>query len=289
MKFLLVEGVHSTEDVRLLVLEEAKKYFDTVLSVPLSKLKIECLRGENKVYYKNTLLNDFDAFYIRVFAEDFAFAQPVLYCLSKSRGVMPHCLEAFSITNNKYHTTKLVSELNIKVPATALTTTPEATMQIVEKIGYPAVVKLLSGFGGKGVMLVNSEKELKPILDTLNIFEEFICLQEYIPAGKKDIRYLVVDDDVIAILREGKDWRANVSIGGKAAEIPVEKELKDTAIKAAKFLGLKICAVDFVQNVQQENYLIEVNFTPGFMKNYLHNRIPRAIVKYLYKCAKRKK
>ena len=30
MKFLLIEGIHSTEDVRLLILEEAKKYFDTV-------------------------------------------------------------------------------------------------------------------------------------------------------------------------------------------------------------------------------------------------------------------
>ena len=160
MKFLLIEGIHSTEDVRLLILEEAKKYFDTVLSVPLSKLKIECIRGENKVYYKNTLLNEFDVAFIRVFAEDFAFAQLVLYSL-KSCKVIPHCLEAFSITNNKYHTTKLVSELDINIPTTSLTTTPEATMQIVKKIGYPAVVKLLSGFGGKGVMLINSDKELK--------------------------------------------------------------------------------------------------------------------------------
>ncbi len=288
MKFLLIEGIHSTEDVRLLILEEAKKYFDTVLSVPLSKLKIECIRGENKVYYKNTLLNEFDVAFIRVFAEDFAFAQPVLYSL-KSCKVMPHCLEAFSITNNKYHTTKLVSELDINIPTTSLTTTPEATMQIVKKIGYPAVVKLLSGFGGKGVMLINSDKELKPILDTLNIFEEFICLQEYVPAGKKDIRYLVIGSNVIAIQRIGKDWRANVSIGGKAYEVPPEKELKDISLKVAKFLGLEICAVDFVQTPQQENYLIEVNFTPGFMKDFLHNRIPRAIVKYLYDKAKLRK
>ena len=288
MKFLLVTGKRSTSESRHLVLEEAKKLFETVLSVPLDKIRVECKNGENKLYYKNQDLTQFDVVYVRLFSGDFVFGQIVLDILEASPKVYtPNCVESFQVTNHKYYTVKQLSDVGIPVPATALSVSPESAHHQAHRFGFPVVVKLLSGFGGKGVMLSNSEAEFKPVLDTLKVFKEFICTQEFLETKQgesgSDIRYYVLGEEVFAVKRQSKkgEWRANVSRGGRARQIEVDPKLKKIALKSAQVLGLDVCAVDFIET-EEGHRVVEVNFTPGAIIKTFGNKVVKKFVRALH-------
>lgn len=66
-------------------------------------------------------------------------------------------------------------------------------------------------------MRASSIEELKPLIDTLELFGETICLQEFVDNPGEDVRVLVVGEDTYCYKRVGgeEEWRSNVSSGGK--------------------------------------------------------------------------
>ncbi len=290
MKLCILSG-ESGIDVKPLIIDEVKKKFDSVLYVPLNKIRITCREGKTKIFYKNMNLAEFDVVWVRVFGEDFVLAEMVLEILENSDAYIQSTAEAFQICNHKFYTVKVVAGIGIPVPDSSLSITPDVAAAIVNKTGFPAVIKLLSGFGGKGVMLVRSEEEFKPILETLRVFDEFISTQEYLNADATDYRALVIGKEIVGIKRRGAkgEWRANVSTGGTAEFIELDENIKKMALSAAELLGADICAVDFLIT-PEGTYLVEINFTPGMIKAFFGNKIAKKVVKFLYeKALERKK
>ncbi|MBU2101044.1 RimK family alpha-L-glutamate ligase [Candidatus Micrarchaeota archaeon] len=287
MKFLYIGGSNERQETKQMILEEAHKFFDTVLFAPLSKIKIECINGKTKLMFKGTDLTSFNACYARFFSKDLMFGEIVLDLLNQSDVFIPLTPEGFQITNHKYFTVKVLSRENIPVPVSSLAVTPQTAIDMSNKIGYPVIIKLLSGFGGKGIMLANSESEFRPVLDTLKVFKEFISTQEYVKSENYDIRCLVFGEEVFGIKRicaEG-EWRTNVSRGGKAVEVELSSAMKEDALKVSAILGLGVCAVDFMET-EGKYKLIEVNFAPGFVPDFFGNKFPKILMRYLYKKTK---
>lgn len=287
MKFLLINGSKAKQETAQLVINEAKKYFDTVLSLPLNKIRIECVDGKTRLLYKDTDLRKFDVCYPRFFAEDFLFGQIVLDILWSSRTYLPNCPESFEVANNKYMTVQLLSEIDVPLPATALSVSQKSAMEISEKLGFPIVVKLISGFGGKGVMRMQSMQEFKPVLDTLVVFEEFLCTQEFVDGQGKDLRCYVIGDDVLAVRRYAAagEWRSNISRGGRAELTSLPKQYKEIVLKSAKVLGMELATVDIVETKHGPR-VIEANFCPGLILRFFGRKFVKAFVKFFYKKAK---
>ncbi|HZX19695.1 MAG TPA: RimK family alpha-L-glutamate ligase [archaeon] len=290
MKICIISGV-SGNDVKPIIIEEAQKKFDSVLFVPLNKIRIACREGKTSIYYKHTDLSQYDAVWVRVFGEDFVLGELVLDILENSNAYVQSNAEAFQICSHKYYTVKVASAIGIPVPDSSLCVTPEVASKMIKTTGFPAVIKLLSGFGGKGVMLVNSEEEFTPILETLRVFDEFISTQDYIPADAMDYRALVTGNKVMGIKRKGAkgEWRANVATGGTAELIELDDNIKEMAVRAAELIGAEICSVDFLKT-KDKYYLVEINFTPGMIKKFFGNKIAKLIIAFLYeKAVERKK
>lgn len=288
MKLCILSGT-SGEDVKPLIIEEAQKKFDSLLYVPLKKIRITCREGKTTIFYKNRDLSEFDVVWLRAFGEDFVLAEMVLEILENSGVYVQSTAEAFQVCNHKFYTVKVASSIGIPVPDSSLSVTPEVATQMVKKSGFPAIIKLLSGFGGKGVMMVESEEEFKPILETLRIFDEFISTQEYLKAGAVDYRALVIGEKVIGIKRTGVEgeWRANVSIGGTAEFVELGEDVEKMALSAAELLGADICSVDFLIT-KEGPMLMEINFTPGMIQKFFGNKIAEEIISFLLKKAKEK-
>ncbi len=290
MKLCILSG-YSGDDVKPLIIEEAQKKFDTVLFVHLNKVRVVCRNGVTKIMYKNKDLSEFDVVWLRAFGEDFVLAELLLDILESSNTYVQSSAEAFQVCNHKFYTVKVASSIGIPTPDSSLSVSPSVAEKIVKRSGFPTVVKLLSGFGGKGVMLINSEEEFKPILETLQVFKEFISTQEYVKADATDYRALVVGKEVVGIRRVGAkgDWRANVSTGGKAEFVELDENIVKMALSAAELLGADVCSVDFLLT-KNGPLLVEINFTPGMIQKYFGNKIAEKIVNFLYsKALKRKK
>jgi len=128
------------------------------------------------------------------------------------------------------------------------------------------VIKLLEGTQGIGVILADTHKSAKSVIESFLALKANILVQEFIAeAGGADVRAFIVDGQVIgAMKRQGVEgeFRSNLHRGGTASVIKLTPEEKATAIKAAKKLGLAIAGVDMLQS-SRGPLVMEVNSSPG--------------------------
>ena len=93
-----------------------------------------------------------------------------------------------------------------------------------------------------------------------------ILVQEFVKeAGGADIRCLVIGGKVVAAMkRQGAEgeFRSNLHRGGSAEVVKLSKVERETAISAAKAMGLNMCGVDLLRS-QNGPMVMEVNSSPG--------------------------
>ncbi len=271
--------------------EEGLKKFKEVVFAPIDRITISNNRGKTEIMYRKQNLLEFNAIYPRLSSKDFSMAQVLLKALDEqNRTYCPVSLFGYNVSNHKYYTIKELANEGIPIVVSTLFISPETAAETIKELGFPAVLKLLSGFAGKGVILVRDEKQMRSILDTVQMFDEFISAQKFVEGKNSDIRCYVFGEKVISVRRTGKqgEWRANISRGGTAREIALKNEMKKIALESAKILKLEICAVDLIET-KQELAVIEVNFMPGPFKKFLGNRITKEMIKFIYKKVEERK
>ena len=104
---------------------------------------------------------------------------------------------------------------------------------------------LLEGTQGIGVVLAETSKTAESIIEAFMGLNANILVQEYIKeAGGADIRCLVLGGKVIAAMkRQAKEgeFRSNLHRGGTAEIVRLTTAERQTAIAAAKAVGLNMC------------------------------------------------
>jgi len=258
MKLAIVYGEIST--THQLIIERAEEIFDSVLAVPVDGLKF--IHGEegDQILYKDIDLTDFDAVYIRIDDRDMMHAEHLAEVLNSNGALTQAEDDTFAYDSNKFYNMKILADNKVNTPDSVYTLSPDVAVQAAEKLGYPVIMKTIKGAGGEGVMRASSEKELKPVMDTMKSFEQEICLQEYREHNGSDTRTVVIGDYITAYGRTsgGDDWRSNISAGGERTESNLTEEQEETAIKAAKSTGFDICGCDLIES-GGETFILEVN------------------------------
>ena len=128
------------------------------------------------------------------------------------------------------------------------------------------VIKLINGTHGIGVILADKEAQAGSILEAFNKNKQKSMIQEYISESKgSDIRIFVVDGEVVGSMkRQAKpgEFRSNLHRGGSSKVEPITEKEKEVALKAVKYLGLKIAGVDMLRS-KRGPLILEVNASPG--------------------------
>jgi ribosomal protein S6--L-glutamate ligase len=138
----------------------------------------------------------------------------------------------------------------------------------VEEVGgLPAIVKLIRGTQGVGVMIAQSEAELQGLLNTFSALDQDIVLQEFVAESKgRDIRALVVGDRVVGAMRRQArkgEFRSNIHRGGRGRPVELEPAWAKVAVKAAQVIGLEVAGVDMLES-RDGPKVMEINSSPGF-------------------------
>ncbi|MCR5692098.1 MAG: RimK family alpha-L-glutamate ligase [Eubacterium sp.] len=139
----------------------------------------------------------------------------------------------------------------------------------VEELGFPLVVKEAFGSFGQQVYLAKDRRELEELVAGLSTTQ--LIFQEFIETSQgRDLRLQVVGDQVVASMYRysQKDFRANVSAGGKMKPHQATREQKDLAVRAVKALGGDFAGVDLLFGPQGKMLVCEVNSNAHF-KNLL--------------------
>jgi RimK family alpha-L-glutamate ligase len=258
MKLAIIYGDIST--THQLMIERAQDIFDSVLAAPVDGLRFVHNNEKNTVMYKSTDLSDYDAVYFRTGDEDKLFSEHIAEVLNEN-GVVTQCEnDSFAYEANKFYSMKILAENGVNVPKSVYTISPETAVEAAEEIGYPVIMKTIGGAGGEGVMRATSEKELKPVMDTMKAFEQDICLQDYKEHEGTDNRTLVIGDHVTGYQRSssGDEWRSNISGGGSRKKADITEKIRDTATISARCMGFDICGCDII-DIDEGVFVLEVN------------------------------
>jgi len=196
-----------------------------------------------------------------------------------------------TICGDKILTSIHLQENNIPQPEVRIAFTEESTLQAIEEMGYPVVLKPAVGSWGRLLSKVNDRDAAESILEhkaTLGTYHHSIFyIQKYIEKNGRDIRSFVIGNSCIAaIYRSSDHWITNTARGGVAQNCPLTDELKTLSVKAAKAVGGGIVAVDLFET---KNGLLvnEVNYTMEFRNSITTTgvNIPELIVDYVLQVA----
>jgi RimK family alpha-L-glutamate ligase len=259
MKLAVVYGEVSTE--HHLLIDRAEDIFDKVVAAPVEGLKFIHSEDGDKVLYKDVDLTEFDALYFRCGDSDMMFAEHLTEIMNRNGVYTPAEDDTFQYESNKFYNIKALSKYGIPAPNSVYTISPEIAVDEAEKIGYPVIMKTVRGGGGQGVMRAGSEKELKPVMDTMKSLEQEICLQEYKEHNGQDNRIIIIGEDIKGYGRKskGSEWRSNISEGGERITGNLTEEMKKTAEKASKAVGFDICGTDVIESQDGDVYVLEIN------------------------------
>ena len=196
--------------------------------------------------------------------------------------------EAIDNVKDKLYTHQILAQSNLDIPNTMLLKHPIDVNFVEKNIGFPVIVKKISGSYGRGVFLCEDKKQLKQLVTMAELTKKSydIIIQEFVKdTWGKDLRVFVVNNKVVGcMMRQSTDddFRANLSRGGEGFPYEVNEQIEWLSSEASKALGLDIAGVDLL--FQNGGYKIcEVNSNPGFegMENFTKKNIAGDIVSFI--------
>ncbi len=245
-----------------------------------------------EVYYNGEKLVGYDAVIPRIGASITFYGMAVLRQF-EMQGVYPlNESVAIGRSRDKLRSMQLLARDGIGLPVTTFAHDPKQTDEVLELAGgAPVVIKLLEGTQGIGVVLADTKRSAKSVVEAFRGAGVNILLQEFIKeAGGTDIRAIVVGGKVVASMKRtgaDGDFRSNLHRGGSAELIKLSPEERSTAIRSAKAMGLNVCGVDMLRS-NHGPVVMEVNSSPGLegVEKATGLDIAGKIIEYLEKHAK---
>lgn len=219
------------------------------------------------VYYKGRHLETTDAIIPRIGASITYYGTAVVRQFEMMSCFTTTASEALVMSRDKLRSLQVLSKSKLGMPKTIFTNYSRDVAEVIDHVGgAPLIIKLLEGTQGLGVVLAETPNAAESVIEAFNGLEARVIIQEFIKEAKgADIRAFVVDGQIVgAMKRQAKkgEFRSNLHRGGTAKIIKLSNEEENTAIKAAKAMGLGVAGVDMLQS-ERGPLILEVNSSPG--------------------------
>ena len=256
--------VYSTKRIA----EEAEKLGHYIEQIDHTKCVVKLGKGKPQIFYLGENITDeFDAIIPRIGTKVTRHGAAIVKQFEMN-GIFSTA-RSLSITRarNKVRTLQIMSRKGIPIPETVFAINPDNITEQIEILGgAPVIIKLQEGTQGLGVILAETKKSAKSIIDTFYKMDTSILVQEYIEESNgEDIRIFVVGGKIIASMKRSSEvgeFRSNVHRGGTTEVITPTKKEQAIALNATKYLGLGVAGVDLIRS-KKGPLLIEVNASPG--------------------------
>ena len=219
------------------------------------------------IVYRGKPLENFDAIIPRIGASKTFYGTAVVRQFEVMDVFSPNASQAISRSRDKLRSMQILAREGVGLPVTGFAHATQDIDGLIETVGgAPLVIKLLEGTQGIGVVLAENYQAAKSVIEAFRGLDANILVQEFIKeAGGADLRCFVVGGKVIAAMkRQGAEgeFRSNLHRGGNAQKIDLSPEETETAIRAAKAMGLKVAGVDLLRS-NHGPVVMEVNSSPG--------------------------
>jgi ribosomal protein S6--L-glutamate ligase len=278
-------GNYSTKRLK----EEAIRRGHKVTIVKYRDCYASIEKNNPTVSYKGEDLGKFDAIIPRIAANMTRYGTAIVRQLEMQGVYTVSSSLAINRSRDKLRSMQLLAKYGVGIPKTIVSRNSADIDDLLDKLGgMPVIIKLARGTHGNGVVLAETKKAAKSVLQAFYLTNEDgtnILLQEFVKeSAGTDIRAFVVGGRVIASMKRQSlddDFRSNLHKGGEGTVIKLTEEERKMAIKAAKAMGLNVAGVDLMRS-ERGPLILEVNASPGFGIEKVTGRdVATPIIEYL--------
>jgi len=198
-------------------------------------------------------------------------------------------------SRDKLRSLQLLARAGIDIPKTVMVSDPSQIHRALEIVGGPpAILKVVKGTQGIGVILAETEQAALTVLETFWNLGMNILVQEFIEESEgRDIRALVVGDRVVTAMRRQAsvgEFRSNVHRGGTGTVVDLPESYRRVALEAMRVMELQLGGVDMLES-ETGPKVVEINSSPGFegLERWTGVDIASAIIEYALSFARSQK
>ncbi|MHA1931153.1 MAG: RimK family alpha-L-glutamate ligase [Promethearchaeota archaeon] len=286
MQSMIITPNPSDPEVQILKKEFKKKKYDVEFFIP-SSVKVH-------ISFKDKFKDNFDnleprAALVRGFGA--AATQKIFFRLDVLRAIEEYDVklinsrESLEIASDKFLTSVFLEKHHIPTPKTVICEGVNSALEAFEELGGDCVFKPLFGSKGIGITRMNDRAFAENVLYSLSRLNEVFYLQEFVEHYNRDIRILVLGDEVVTgMFRVGDNWKTNIYAGAKAKPLDISDELENLAIKTAQITKTEIAGVDIIES-SKGYQVLEVNSIPGFtaLQKVTKKNLAKEIIEYFLK------
>lgn len=285
-------GNYSTKRLK----EEALKRGHDVEIIKYRDCYASIEKNSPTVSYRGEDLGKFDAIIPRISANMTRYGTAIVRQLEMQGVYTVSSSLAINRSRDKLRSMQILAKASVGIPKTVVSRNSADIDDLIDKLGgTPVIIKLAKGTHGNGVVLAETKKAAKSVLQALYLTNEDgtnILLQEFIKeSAGTDIRAFVVGGRVVASMKRQSlddDFRSNLHKGGEGTKIKLTEEERKMAVRAAKAMGLNIAGVDLMRSANGP-LILEVNASPGFGIEKVTGRdVASPIIEYIELNAKRR-
>lgn len=285
-------GNYSTKRLK----EEALKRGHEVTIVKYRDCYASIERNNPTVSYKGVDLGKFDAIIPRIASSMTRYGTAIVRQLEMQGVYTISGSLAINRSRDKLRSMQLLAKTGVGIPKTVVSRNSADIDNLIDKLGgTPVIIKLARGTHGNGVVLAETKKAAKSVLQAFYLTNEDgtnILVQEFIKeSAGTDIRAFVVGGRVVASMQRKSlddDFRSNLHKGGAGTTIKLTEEERKMAVRAAKSMGLNVAGVDMMRS-DRGPLVLEVNASPGFGIEKVTGRdVASPIIEYIELNAKRR-
>ena len=248
------------------------------------------------VSYRGEDLKSFDAIIPRISANMTRYGTAIVRQLEMQGIYTISSSIAINRARDKLRSSQVLARAGVGLPKTVVSRNTTDIDDLLDHLGgTPVIIKLARGTHGNGVVLAETKKAAKSVLQAFYLTNDDgtnILLQEFVKeSAGTDIRVFVVGGRVIASMKRQSlddDFRSNLHKGGEGTIVKLTEEERKMAIKAARAMGLNVAGVDMMRS-DRGPLILEVNASPGFGIEKVTGRdVASPIIEYVELNAKRR-
>jgi len=271
--------------------QEAEARGHKVRIVNYAKCYISVESSKPVVRYKGEDLKDVDVIIPRIAASLTKYGTSIVRQFEMQNVQTITSSIAIVRSRDKLRSIQLLAKAGVGIPKTVFAREAADLDDVLEQVGgAPVIIKVARGTHGNGVVLAETRKAAKAVMQAFYVEGVSFVVQEFIAeSAGVDIRAFVVNGKVVAsMIRQSldDDFRSNIHQGGEGLPVKLTDEERRTAQKAARAMGLSVCGVDMMRS-ERGPLVLEVNSSPGFaIESVTGKNVAEKIIDYAEQVAK---
>ncbi len=289
---ILSKGSLNYTTKRLREVAEARGHEVHVINYAKCYMTME--RSKPVVYYKGVALDHFDAIIPRIAQSYTKYGTAVVRQFEMQGSFTTASSIAINRSRDKLRSYQILARQDVGIPKTVFARETANLDEVVELAGgAPVIIKVARGTHGNGVVLAETRKAAKAVMQAFYVESVNFMVQEFVAeSAGTDIRALVVGGRVVASIERQSlddDFRSNTHQGGVGKATKLTPEEEKTAVKAAKAMNLPVCGVDMMRSKDGPKVL-EVNSSASIKTPELVTKrdVATKIIEYIERNAKSK-